>query len=149
MGCYPIYMMGLFLKYMKSCGGVEHFDKLAEQRSTMFYDCIESSGGFYKAPVDPACRSRVNVPFVIKDDDPALTKVSCRGGGRELRSACRPSLRGWVPCVALQCDARRGCGEARPVHEEVPGSQFLRHWRCPVRELRFGTRFAGSIAYIG
>merc|ERR1712113_243005 len=66
--------MGLFLKYMKSCGGVEHFDKLAEQRSTMFYDCIESSGGFYKTPVDPACRSRVNVPVVIKDDDPALTK---------------------------------------------------------------------------
>jgi len=104
--CYPIYMMGLFLKYMKSVGGVAHFDKLAEQRSTLFFDCINSSGGFYKCPVDPACRSRVNIPFVIKDDDPALTKKflaaaeaeSCAAlAGHRSVGGCRASLYNAMP----------------------------------------------------
>merc|ERR1711972_1203363 len=103
---YPIYMMGLFLKYMKSVGGVQHFEKLAEQRSTLFYDCINSSGGFYKCPVDPACRSRVNIPFVIKDDDPALTKKflaaaeaeSCAAlAGHRSVGGCRASLYNAMP----------------------------------------------------
>jgi len=71
---YPIYMMGVYLKYMKQIGGIPHLKEMAEKRSGMLYDAIESSGGFYKAPVDAGCRSRVNVPFVIKDDDAALTK---------------------------------------------------------------------------
>jgi len=72
--CYPIYMMGLYLKYMKRMGGIEVLQALAEERSKMLYESIEASDGFYRAPVQPSCRSRVNVPFVIKDDDPALSK---------------------------------------------------------------------------
>lgn len=72
--CYPIYMMGLYLKYVKQCGGVAHFDKLNDIKSTMLYEFIDGSGGFYRCPVHPSCRSRVNAPFVILDDDPALTK---------------------------------------------------------------------------
>jgi len=71
---YPIYVMGLYLKYAKEAGGVEAFAKLAEERSKLLYDAIDSSGGFYKGPVAKDCRSRVNVPFVIKGDDPVLTK---------------------------------------------------------------------------
>merc|ERR1712032_315825 len=55
--CYAIYVMGLYLDYAKRMGGVAHFDKLADQR-----------------PVEKACRSRMNVPFVIKGDDAPLTK---------------------------------------------------------------------------
>merc|ERR1719409_1396699 len=67
-------MMGLYLKYMKSIGGIPALQALAETRSTILYEAIEGSAGFYKAPVEANCRSRVNVPFVIKDDDAALTK---------------------------------------------------------------------------
>jgi len=81
--CYPIYMMGLYLKYMKELGGIVPLQTLAEKRSKMLYECIEQSGGFYKAPVQPTCRSRVNVPFVIKDDDAALTKKFLAGAGEE------------------------------------------------------------------
>merc|ERR1712151_481245 len=73
--CWPIYMMGVFLKHMKKIGGIPALMKLAEERSKILYEAIEQSGGFYKAPVDAGCRSRVNVPFVIKDDDAALTKT--------------------------------------------------------------------------
>jgi phosphoserine aminotransferase len=72
--CFAIYVMGLYLEHVKEQGGVAHFDKLAEQRSQMLYEAIDSSGGFYSCPVDRACRSRMNVPFVIKGDDVDLTK---------------------------------------------------------------------------
>merc|ERR1712051_917229 len=104
--CYPIYMMGLYLKYMKQCGGIEHFDKLAEQRSTMLYEAIDASNGFYHGPVDVACRSRVNFPFVIKGDDAELTKKFLAGAEKEGLTAlaghrsvggCRASLYNALP----------------------------------------------------
>merc|ERR1712226_682273 len=72
--CYAIYVMGLYLQYAKQNGGVAHFDALAEKRAKLLYDNIDNSGGFYACPVDKACRSRMNVPFVIKGDDAELTK---------------------------------------------------------------------------
>jgi phosphoserine aminotransferase len=72
--CYPIYMMGLYLKYMKKIGGIPALQSLTEERSKLLYETIESSNGFYSAPVDKNARSRVNIPFVIKGDDAALTK---------------------------------------------------------------------------
>merc|ERR1712032_1668067 len=72
--CYAIYVMGLYLDYAKRMGGVAHFDKLADQRLRLLEDVIDGSGGFYTCPVEKACRSRMNVPFVIKGDDAALTK---------------------------------------------------------------------------
>ena len=104
--CYPIYMMGLYLKYMKEQGGIEHFDRLAEQRSTMLYEAIDNSGGFYRCPVDASCRSRVNAPFVIKDDDAELTKKFLAGAEAENLTAlaghrsvggCRASLYNAMP----------------------------------------------------
>merc|ERR1739845_280893 len=76
-------MMGLYLKYMKQIGGIEPLTADAEKRSKMLYEAIEGSGGFYKAPVAPACRSRVNVPFVIKNDDAVLTKKFLAGAAEE------------------------------------------------------------------
>merc|ERR1711972_1293706 len=50
--CFPIYMMGLYLKHMKAQGGVEHYAKLAAQRSAMLYETIDGSNGFYKAAAE-------------------------------------------------------------------------------------------------
>merc|ERR1712137_276421 len=72
--CYAIYVMGLFLQHLLKNGGIPACEKLAEQRADLLYGCIESSGGFYSCPVDKSCRSRMNVPFVIKGDDADLTK---------------------------------------------------------------------------
>merc|ERR1712217_659428 len=72
--CYAIYVMGLYLKYTLANGGIEKCDQLAQKRSDLLYDCIENSEGFFSCPVDKTCRSRMNVPFVIKGDDAALTK---------------------------------------------------------------------------
>merc|ERR1712050_120940 len=66
--------MGLYLQYAKEHGGLQHFDALAEKRSTLLYNSIDNSDGFYSCPVEKGCRSRMNVPFVIKGDDADLTK---------------------------------------------------------------------------
>merc|ERR1712190_309272 len=112
--CYPIYVMGLMLKHIKQAGGVETFEKLAEQRSKMLYEFIDNSGGYYKAPVDPSCRSRFNHPFVIKGDDADLTKKFLAGAEAEGLTAlaghrsvggCRASLYNAMPLegVAKLC----------------------------------------------
>merc|ERR1712050_234202 len=91
---------------MKQIGGIGPLTADAEKRSKMLYEAIEGSGGFYKAPVQPACRSRVNVPFVIKDDDPALTKKflaaaeaeNCAAlAGHRSVGGCRASLYNAMP----------------------------------------------------
>jgi len=123
--CYPIYVMGLMLKHIKQAGGVEHFEKLAAQRSTMLYEAIDSSGGYYKAPVDPACRSRFNHPFVIKGDDADLTKkflaaaeadgLTALAGHRSV-GGCRASLYNAMPLegVAKLCAFMKRFQEANP-----------------------------------
>lgn len=40
----------------------------------MLYNFIDASNGFYSSPVDPRYRSRMNVPFLIKNDDDQLQK---------------------------------------------------------------------------
>ncbi|KAF4665986.1 Phosphoserine aminotransferase [Perkinsus olseni] len=72
--CYAIYMTGLYLKYTKAHGGLKHWDDLAEKKSGLLYKAIEDSNGFYNAPVEKNVRSRMNVPFVIKDNDDDLKK---------------------------------------------------------------------------
>jgi len=72
--CFTIYVMGEYLKYTKAKGGISYWDEISEKKSSLLYDTIDGSDGFYTAPVDKAYRSRMNVPFVIKGDDADLTK---------------------------------------------------------------------------
>ena len=50
-------------------GGIPHYEALAKQRSTMLYDYIDSTDGFYTNSVDKRYRSRVNIPFRVMNDD--------------------------------------------------------------------------------
>lgn len=65
---FPIYAMQLVLARMKALGGlpamVEHNDK----KAGLLYATIENSGGFYRCPVDPAYRSKMNVPFRLPSE---------------------------------------------------------------------------------
>lgn len=72
--CYAIYVMGLFLQYLLKNGGIPQCEALAEKRAKLLYGVIDNSDGFFSCPVDKDCRSRMNVPFVIKGDDADLTK---------------------------------------------------------------------------
>ena len=66
---FSIYVTGKVLRWMRELGGVSAMEERAARRSGAVYDAIEESGGFYRSPVEPADRSRMNVVFRTPSDD--------------------------------------------------------------------------------
>lgn len=54
-------------------------ERLAKIKSETIYNIINQSNGFYTCPVDPKCRSRMNVPFRIKGGDEKLEQEFLSG----------------------------------------------------------------------
>ncbi|XP_071399370.1 phosphoserine aminotransferase isoform X1 [Centroberyx affinis] len=82
--CFSIYIMGLVLEWIKNNGGTAAMETLNKQKSSMIYDIVDGSNGFYACPVDMACRSRMNVPFRVgkKQGDEALEKEFLDGASK-------------------------------------------------------------------
>lgn len=66
---FAIWATGKVLRWIEANGGVDGMQTRAAQRSAMVYDTIDGSGGFYRSPVDVACRSHTNVVFRLGSDD--------------------------------------------------------------------------------
>ncbi|XP_058792424.1 phosphoserine aminotransferase [Phymastichus coffea] len=66
---FQIYFVGRVFEWIKRNGGIEGMAKLAHKKSKLIYDVIEELKGFYICPVKKENRSRMNVPFRIKNDD--------------------------------------------------------------------------------
>ena len=62
------YLAGLVFKWMIAEGGVEEFAKRNARKAALLYAAIDNSGGFYRNEVQPAVRSRMNVPFFLHDE---------------------------------------------------------------------------------
>lgn len=76
------YMLGLTVQWMLDEGGVEEFARRNARKAAMLYEAIDGSGGFYRNDVDPAVRSRMNVPFFLHDgalDKPFLAEAKAAG----------------------------------------------------------------------
>ena len=69
---YAWYLAGLVFKWLKRRGGLEKMAEINERKARKLYAAIDASD-FYHNPVDPACRSWMNVPFTLAD--PALDKT--------------------------------------------------------------------------
>lgn len=64
--CWPIYMVGLMAKHLKKNGGIHAAEDRSIKKSQALYDFIDSfADGYYCASVEPASRSRMNVPFSV------------------------------------------------------------------------------------
>ncbi|OGL17412.1 MAG: phosphoserine transaminase [Candidatus Rokubacteria bacterium RIFCSPLOWO2_12_FULL_71_19] len=66
---YAVYIAGLVFAWLKAKGGLEAMGRLNQRKAEKLYAAIDGSG-FYRNPVDTACRSWMNVPFTLAD--PAL-----------------------------------------------------------------------------
>lgn len=66
--CFPIYMAGLNLKWLKSIGGVKAISKINYEKATLIYDFIDNSD-FYVNPVVKSDRSIMNIPFTTPNAD--------------------------------------------------------------------------------
>ena len=64
---YAIYIAGLVFQWLKRQGGVAAMEARNIAKARLLYDYLDGSG-FYENRVDPACRSRMNVPFFLKDE---------------------------------------------------------------------------------
>jgi len=64
---YAIYIAGLVLQWIRRQGGVAALEQRNIAKARLLYDTIDQSG-LYENRVDPACRSRMNVPFFLQDE---------------------------------------------------------------------------------
>lgn len=78
---YAIYVAGLVLKWLKAKGGLAQMEKINIAKAALLYDLLDSSG-FYHSPVARDDRSRMNVPFTLRDaalDDAFLKQAAQHG----------------------------------------------------------------------
>jgi phosphoserine aminotransferase len=64
---FAIYVAGLVFEWIKRQGGVAEMERRAIARSSALYRAIDNSGGYYLSRVEPSARSRMNVPFFLRD----------------------------------------------------------------------------------
>ncbi|MGD8841857.1 MAG: 3-phosphoserine/phosphohydroxythreonine transaminase [Gammaproteobacteria bacterium] len=65
---YAWYLAGLVFQWLKARGGLEAMAVVNHSKARLLYDAIDASA-FYQNPVDPDCRSWMNVPFTLADPD--------------------------------------------------------------------------------
>lgn len=78
---YSWYLAGLVLKWLKEQGGVEAIEQRNIAKAAKLYEAIDNSS-LYSNPVDVPFRSRMNVPFVLADDNldkPFLAAAEANG----------------------------------------------------------------------
>nr|VFK54712.1 MAG: phosphoserine aminotransferase apoenzyme [Candidatus Kentron sp. TUN]VFK58920.1 MAG: phosphoserine aminotransferase apoenzyme [Candidatus Kentron sp. TUN] len=61
------YMAGLVFEWLIDQGGLIAMAERNQRKADKLYVAIDNSG-FYANPVDPKCRSRMNIPFTLADD---------------------------------------------------------------------------------
>jgi phosphoserine aminotransferase len=64
---YAIYMAGLVFQWLKRQGGIAAMEAVNTRKANLLYGFIDGSD-FYVNRVDPAHRSRMNVPFFLADE---------------------------------------------------------------------------------
>jgi phosphoserine aminotransferase len=64
---YAIYLAGLIFQWMKKQGGVPAIEARNIAKARLLYEAIDNSQ-FYVSKVAKDCRSRMNVPFFLRDE---------------------------------------------------------------------------------
>ena len=60
------YVAGLVFEYLKEQGGLAAIGEVNRRKAGKLYDAIDDSD-FFSNPVQPNCRSLMNVPFILRD----------------------------------------------------------------------------------
>lgn len=64
---WAIYVAGLTFQWLKKQGGIAAMEQRNIAKAQLLYDFIDRSQ-FYANKVAPSCRSRMNVPFFLRDE---------------------------------------------------------------------------------
>jgi len=105
---YAIYIAGLVFQWLKKNGGVAAMEQKNIEKANLLYGYLESTD-FYGNPVAKADRSRMNVPFTLKDaalDEEFLKGAKARGmvqlKGHRSVGGMRASIYNAMPLAGVQ-----------------------------------------------
>jgi phosphoserine aminotransferase len=105
---FAIYVAGLVLKWLKAQGGLAAMGERNRAKAARLYGFIDASG-FYRNPVNAACRSWMNVPFVLANPelDKAFLAESAQAGlanlaGHRSVGGMRASLYNAMPLEGVE-----------------------------------------------
>ncbi|HUG76399.1 MAG TPA: 3-phosphoserine/phosphohydroxythreonine transaminase [Burkholderiales bacterium] len=105
---YAMYIAGLVFKWLKQQGGLPAIENRNIEKARLLYDFLDTSG-FFKNPVAKQDRSRMNVPFTLKDsalDAPFLKGAEERGmiqlKGHRSVGGMRASIYNAMPLEGVQ-----------------------------------------------
>jgi phosphoserine aminotransferase len=106
---YGIYMAGLVFAWLKQNGGIAAMEQANIAKANLLYGAIDASNGFYNCPVATADRSRMNVPFTLKDaslDGVFLKQADAKGllqlKGHRSVGGMRASIYNAMPIEGVQ-----------------------------------------------
>ncbi|MBC7623647.1 MAG: 3-phosphoserine/phosphohydroxythreonine transaminase [Aeromicrobium sp.] len=106
---FAVYLAGLTFKWLKQQGGLVGIEKINLEKSSLLYQTIDQSGGFYRNDVAIADRSRMNVPFFLRDE--SLNQAFLDGAtgarmsglkGHKAIGGMRASIYNAVPLAAVE-----------------------------------------------
>ena len=67
--CFAIYMVRNVLAYMKELGGLARIEQLNRKKAGMIYETIDARPDFFRAPVEKASRSMMNIVFRLPSEE--------------------------------------------------------------------------------
>jgi phosphoserine aminotransferase len=109
---YAMYVAGLVFKWLKQLGGLAGMEKRNIEKANVLYDLLDSSA-FYANPVAKEDRSRMNVPFTLKEAklDEEFLKGAAKQGMVQLKGhrsvgGMRASIYNAMPLEGVQQLAR-------------------------------------------
>jgi phosphoserine aminotransferase len=105
---YSIYIAGLVFQWLKRQGGIAAMEARNMAKAALLYDAIDNSQ-LYQNKVVSNCRSRMNVPFFLRDESlnaAFLTGASARGllqlKGHKSVGGMRASIYNAMPIEGVQ-----------------------------------------------
>jgi phosphoserine aminotransferase len=105
---YAIYIAGLVFEWLLAQGGVAAIEKQNVAKAALLYDYLDQTS-FYANPVSRADRSRMNVPFKLRDEalDDAFLKGAKEAGMVQLKGhravgGMRASIYNAMPVAGVQ-----------------------------------------------
>lgn len=106
---YSVYVAGLTFKWLKQQGGLAAIERHNIEKSRLLYEYLDGSS-FYRNPVNKEDRSRMNVPFTLRDaalDDAFLKGAKERGmlqlKGHRSVGGMRASIYNAMPMEGVRC----------------------------------------------
>lgn len=106
---FSIYGVKLVLEWIKANGGLEGMEKRADEKSSILYNAMKASNGYYKCPVPEYCQSKMNVVWRLPSEElekKFISEASALGmvglKGHRSVGGCRASIYNAMPVEGVQ-----------------------------------------------